>query len=105
MTVTMDFRVGGSYRNVMKIGEGEVVSFGVYIEIDEPNRLAYTLNWEPVGEMAGAPESTVAVDFVERGDATEVRLTHSGLASDMMRENVNQGWSAAIEKLGGYLKG
>ena len=39
------------------------------------------------------------VEFIEDGDATEVQLTHTGLASDESRANHEHGWNACLDNL------
>ena len=95
-SVTLDLRVGGEYRTVMDIdGVGEMTALGTYTEVDPPRRIAYRLRWEP----AHAPgETTITVDFLERGGQTEVRLVQDGLGSDEMREAARGGWIASFER-------
>jgi hypothetical protein len=49
--------------------------------------------------MAGSAETLVVVDFLEDGDGTLVRLTHSGFASDEIRDMHVQGWDAVLANL------
>lgn len=105
LKVTMDFREGGSHRSIMLINERQIVSFGVYTEIDQPNGFAYTLNWEPCEGMPAPPESTVRVEFKDLDGQTQVSLTHDGLSTDMMRDNVSEGWSTSFSKLEEVLSG
>jgi uncharacterized protein YndB with AHSA1/START domain len=68
--------------------------FGTYTEIVTPERIVYTLEWEPF-----FPPTTVSVQFTALGEQTEVRLTHSGLVSPEMKENVPGGWQASFDRL------
>lgn len=74
---------------------------GEYKEISPPERLAYTWSWEagPESAMAGSENSLVTVEFLEDGDGTLVRLTHSGLANEQIREMHVQGWQAVLANL------
>ncbi len=100
LEATVDFRVGGGYRHVISIPEvGSLTMFGTYTEIRPPERIVYTVEWEPFESIDPVPPTEVSVEFVARGDQTEVRLTHSGLVSDEMKENIPEGWGAAFDRL------
>jgi len=43
--------------------------------------------------------SHVVVEFLEDGDGTLVKLTHSGLVNDQIREMHVQGWEAVLANL------
>src|SRR2546425_5241971 len=49
---------------------------GTYREVDPPNRLVYTWQWETT---PGATETLVTVEFHDRAGRTEVVLTHERL--------------------------
>jgi len=85
----VDAREGGRYRLSMRTDEGEVHTVsGEYTEMSPPERLAYTWSWEegPDAAMEGSERSLVVVEFLEDGDGTLVRLTHSGFATEEIRE-------------------
>jgi uncharacterized protein YndB with AHSA1/START domain len=100
MTVSLaeiDLRVGGAFRIHMVAPSGEehrVV--GTYREVDPPNHLRYTWQWETGTD---ATVSTVTIDFVERGSETEVILTHVDLSREEARVSHLQGWTAIMDKL------
>jgi len=92
----IDLRPGGSYRIHMRAPDGnEHRVTGVYREVDPPNKVVYTWGWE--GEHV-VKDSVVTVEFLERGDATEVVLTHAGIFDDTERANHEQGWTAIMDK-------
>jgi uncharacterized protein YndB with AHSA1/START domain len=98
----VDAREGGSYRLSMRTDEGEVHTVcGEYTEVRPPERLAYTWAWEegPDPVMAGSERTLVVVDFIEDGDGTIVRLSHSGFANDQVREMHAHGWEAVLANL------
>ena len=96
----VDFRVGGGYRHVIRIAKASVLTmFGVYKQISVPDRIVYSLEWEPFGSIDPVPPSEVSVEFLDAGEATEVRLTHRGLTTQEMRENVPGGWNASLDRL------
>jgi glutathione S-transferase len=92
----VDLRVGGAWQIHMRGADGQAYRVhGTYREIDPPRRLVYTWSWshDPV-------DTTVTVEFHERGDATEVVLRHDGLASLASRERHEHGWVGCFAKLG-----
>jgi uncharacterized protein YndB with AHSA1/START domain len=98
----VDAREGGSYRLSMRTDTGEVHTVrGEFKEVSPPERLAYTWSWEegPEPAMAGSESSLVVVEFIVEGDGTLVKLTHSGFASDQIREMHAQGWQAVLANL------
>jgi uncharacterized protein YndB with AHSA1/START domain len=98
----VDATAGGRYRLSMRTDTGEVHTVGgEFTEIRPPERLVYTWAWEegPEGAMAGSEHTLVIVDFLEDGDGTLVRLTHSGFHSDEIRDLHIQGWDAVLANL------
>lgn len=99
--VDSDPRPGGRWR--MRVsggcgtGSSSVVS-GEYVEVEPPNLLIYT--WNREGEEW--PETVVRWDLEEREGLTTVRLTHSGLTSEGLRER-NGGWPLILSLLKAYL--
>jgi uncharacterized protein YndB with AHSA1/START domain len=97
----IDLRVGGAHSVHMRDANGgDRHSFGVYTEVDPPRKIAYTWNWAQMPDM---PESLVTVEFIHRGEATEILLRHSGLPTDADRVNHRNGWNAAIDNLSALL--
>jgi uncharacterized protein YndB with AHSA1/START domain len=98
----VDPREGGRYRLSMRTDEGETHTVhGEYTEFRPPERLAYTWSWDegPEPAMAGSEHSLVVVEFLADGDGTLVRLKHSGLANEQIRELHAQGWEAVLANL------
>ena len=75
MDATVEASPGGVYR-VNVTGTNHAV--GEYVEIDPPRRVVFTWGWEG-DEQLPPGSSTVTIELVPDGDATIVRLTHSGL--------------------------
>jgi uncharacterized protein YndB with AHSA1/START domain len=98
----VDAQEGGRYRLSMRTDTGEVHTVrGEYTEVRPPERLAYTWSWEegPEPAMAGSENTLVVVEFLEDGDGTLVRLTHSGFADERIREMHVHGWGAVLANL------
>ena len=98
----VDLREGGSYRLSMRTDEGEIHTVGGhYTEISPPERLVYTWRWEegPGPVMAGSEDTLVAIDFLEDGEGTLVRLTHTGFASEEIKGMHAHGWESVLANL------
>ncbi|HEY3934625.1 MAG TPA: SRPBCC domain-containing protein [Gemmatimonadales bacterium] len=94
---TVDLRVGGRYRIVMAGPDGtERIVGGTYREIDSPQRLVYTWQWETT---PGFPETDVIVEFTAQGNATEVRVTHTGIPDENSRSQHERGWMGCTARL------
>lgn len=93
-----DFRVGGRYRLGFS-GADEKQSFvsGEYVEIDRPERLIFTWTWEDPSPHAGI-ETLVTVDILDRGDETEIVLTHERFPDQDLCDRHNEGWSGAFDR-------
>ncbi len=90
-----DFREGGAFELRMVVGEGvKHTAFGVYREIDEPNRLVYTWDWREEENAMG--ETLVTVEFNEVDGGTEVVLVHEGFPAAEARDGHQEGWTACI---------
>jgi len=100
---SMDLRVGGKFRIQMKMPDGEFfTAVGVFKEVKAPERLVYTWDWEKdgsgaeFGEVEGKP-SLITVEFLKRGERTEMVLTHSRFATVESRDNHARGWGKIVE--------
>ncbi len=94
----LDARPGGAIHTVMRSADGENYTMkGVYREITPPERIVLTWCWEE-GDMAGV-ETLVTVEFHDRGESTELVLTHEGFPSEAQCEGHTQGWSSSFECL------
>ena len=91
-----DLKIGGSYRIVMREPDGkEHRVFGVYKEIVNPKKIAFTWGWEGSSDA----ETLVIVELRKKGAGTELTLTHSKFADDKTRDMHNQGWVGCIGRL------
>lgn len=88
-TAEVDARPGGIYRLTMGPG---IVARGEFVEANPPERVAFTFGWETEEEHPIPPGSSlVEIDLVADGEATLVRLRHSGLPGDAAGEH-RSGW-------------
>ena len=100
---SMDLRVGGKFRIQMKMPDGEFfTAVGVFQEVKAPTRLVYTWDWEKdgsgaeFGEVEGKP-SLITVEFLKRGEQTEMVLTHSRFATVESRDSHAEGWGKIVD--------
>jgi Activator of Hsp90 ATPase homolog 1-like protein len=47
---------------------------------------------------AAFPSTTVTIDFLDKGDSTEVVVTHKDLPSEEAANNHNFGWTSSLEE-------
>jgi uncharacterized protein YndB with AHSA1/START domain len=107
---SMDLRVGGKFRIQMKKPDGEFfTAVGEFREVKPPERLVYTWDWEKdgsgaeFGEAEGKP-SLITIEFLKRGERTELVLTHSRFASVESRDNHAQGWTRGVESFAKFVE-
>jgi uncharacterized protein YndB with AHSA1/START domain len=95
---TLDLRVGGSYRIVMKSKTRDYVHTGVYQVVEPPSKLVFT--W--TREEDEAP-TLVTVEFVAHGDESELVLTHERFHDAEVMKRYQGGWGQIAEKFATYL--
>jgi uncharacterized protein YndB with AHSA1/START domain len=106
----LDPRPGGVFR-VIQTGRSRLVARGEYVEVEPPRRLVFTWGWEqrdgfPAGSQAVPPgSSTVEITLTPDGEATIVRVRHSGLPSEDSRAFHGWGWRSSLERLAILLEG
>ncbi len=99
---TIDLRVGGALRIVMRSATQIFEHRGEFTVIDPPALLAFTwiaaaTDWKP---------TLVTVEFVETGAAeTELILTHSRFPRIEVRDQYRSGWSTIVSLLDQHLTG
>lgn len=96
---TLDVRVGGAYRIVMKSREQEHVHTGVYQVVEPPAKLVFT--WL-TGDNDPHP-TLVTVEFLERGAQSEIVITHERFPQADTMKRYEGGWGTIAEKLATYL--
>jgi len=91
--VEMDFRVGGSFVQTMRIKGSDFTVKGTYTEIVEPEKISYQIDLGPGGV------GHVVVEFMDQGGSTKVVLTQEGLPDETMCKIVSQGTSESFDNL------
>ncbi len=94
----VDLRVGGQYRlGMRKLPNGEIFYLvGMYREVRPPEKLVYTWFWESQPEQG---ETLVTVEFLARGNSTEVMVTHELFSTDKARDDHDKGWNSCLDRL------
>ncbi len=97
-TAELDLRVGGKYRlGMRKLPNGEVFYLsGTYREVRPPGKLVYTWRWESEPELG---ETLVMVEFRDRGNSTEVVVTHELFPTEKARDDHDKGWNSCLDRL------
>jgi len=98
-TVSMDVRPGGSWRATMFADPGrrEIRWTGEYREVDEPERLVFTLSDQPDDDAY----ELITVVLTDLGDGrTEMRFQQrgGGLSAEQY-EQAGQGWSSFFDRI------
>ncbi|MFZ5781428.1 MAG: SRPBCC family protein [Pseudomonadota bacterium] len=104
LSCALDLREGGAWRMRIRSEETGAIQteIGVYREIREPERLAFTHAWVRANGSL-TPTTLVTVDFIERGDGrTEVRFRQEDFATPAACRSHEDGWSSSLDQLGGY---
>ena len=96
--VEVDLKVGGIYRFAMKPPDGEVSYLtGEYRVVTAPEKLVYTWRWE--GSVKNPEETLVTVEFRDRGETTEVVVTHEKFRDEEQCHLHEMGWNACLVRL------
>ena len=96
-SVSMDVRPGGAWKLTMFAppDERRIDWWGEYREVDEPERLVFTISDQPeeIYEL-------VTVDFADLGDGrTEVRLEQRGHMRPEQYERTKAGWGGFLDRM------
>ena len=91
-----DTRVGGRYRVVFRVPDGEEHDVsGVYREVVPNQKLVFTWAWISTPER----ESLVTVALKRDGDGTLLTLTHEQFFDEPARDRHREGWTDCLDKL------
>jgi uncharacterized protein YndB with AHSA1/START domain len=95
----MDFCVGGAWRFCMHGPGADHWISGVYREVRAPERLSFSY----IGDVA-QHDTLVEIDFIARGERTEMRFRQAPFPTVADRDDHNWGWSSTFDLLAGYLR-
>jgi uncharacterized protein YndB with AHSA1/START domain len=96
---TLEVRVGGSFHLRMKSPDRIHQHTGTYQVVDPPAKLSFT--WY-------SPENPddvtlVTVDFIARGDESELVITHERFTQSDLAQRYEMGWGTIQRKFSEYL--
>ncbi len=100
----VDLRIGGAYRiTTATTGQAPLAFEGTYEDVVPERRLVYSLHWDaPMGY--DAPDERVTVEFVGRGEQTEVTFVHEGVPEGIARDTHEKGWADTFDTLAQHLR-
>lgn len=92
----VDLRVGGGYRIEIHAPDGKPhIVVGTYEEIKAPEKLVFTWSWE-----GGPVQNTrVTLEFYDKGEETEIVLTHELFPDENARQDHTKGWTGCLGNL------
>ncbi len=93
--VTLDPRPGGIYKTLVA---GTHPALGEFIEVVPDERVVFSFGWDEPDHPIPAGSTTVAITLTPEGAKTRVRLVHSGLPEDAVRDHT-QGWNHYLERM------
>ncbi len=93
--LTLEARVGGRLRLVMRVGGKAFIHLGEFLEVERPRRLVFT--W--ITMYTRYRKSVVTVEFEPVEDRTELRITHVLLPDEELAEAHRSGWEGLLDHL------
>ena len=104
-TFEMDFRRGGAYRYSIRSAEHHGWAHGVYREIDPPNRLVMTFQWD-TGDTAHDQPTLVTITFEAEGEGkTLLTFRQEPFTSEAERQSHTAGWRQVLDAFAQALAG
>lgn len=98
----LDFRVGGAFCYHMRNpAGGDHWLRGVFQDIVEPERIAFTFAWGDAARATG-PVTLVTVTFQVEAGKTRVTLHQTGLESESAARAHDSGWSSQLDRLAAF---
>ena len=74
--------------------------YGRFLDVKEDELIEMTwMTGNGTAEGTEGAETVLRIELVPKGEATEVRLTHSGFASEKARDGHKENWPLALEIL------
>jgi len=95
-TVVMDVRPGGRWSLIMHAERGTIYWDGEYLEVDEPERLVFTVTDEPDEDQY----AVCTVVLTDTGDGrTDMLFSQIGPLPPEQLEPAKKGWSSFFERI------
>lgn len=98
---SIDLRVDGSWRAAVVEPNGtQHWAHGRYVEIDAPERIVFTFNWEAAEDKH---DTLVTVSLAEIDGRTTMTFHQATFRTVKERDEHNEGWSSCFDQLAAYL--
>jgi uncharacterized protein YndB with AHSA1/START domain len=99
----LDARVGGLYRITMQPPEGDAFHLrGTFAEIDAPDRLVFTFEWEEPDP--DDRETLVTLSFLDHREGTRLALDQGPFATWARYDLHEAGWRETLDRLAAHLQ-
>ncbi|MBV8053447.1 MAG: SRPBCC domain-containing protein [Acidobacteriaceae bacterium] len=98
---SLDVRVGGSFRIIMRTKDRVHEHTGTYKIIDPPKKLAFT--WS--GLENPSEITLVTVEFLAHGEESELVITHEDFTKRDVAQRYEMGWGTIAQKFATFLSG
>jgi uncharacterized protein YndB with AHSA1/START domain len=95
----LDPKPGGRYRFAGESGGKPWCVHGTYREVQAPDRLVFTWEWEDHPNPGDSGKTLVTVEFLERDGHTELILTHQGFPHEASRQDHDTGWGQCFDAM------
>lgn len=92
----LDPRPGGVYRVTVV---PQAIARGEYVRVEPPTFVSFTWGWEGEAQPVAPGSSLVEVTLRADGDATILKLRHTGLPSEAMAREHEKGWTHYLGRL------
>ena len=100
VAVACEFKIGGRYElDMLDTEGGRHLQFGYYREIVPVSRLVFTWSCPDLAVV----DSIVTVELVDRGERTELILTHELPPDPKVRRGHEEGWEGCLGNLEKFL--
>jgi uncharacterized protein YndB with AHSA1/START domain len=96
---TLDVRVGGSFRIMMRSKDRVHEHVGTYQVVEPPSKLSFT--WSGLDNPTEI--TLVTVEFIPHGAESELVITHERFTKADVAERYEMGWGTIAKKFAGYL--
>jgi len=91
----LNVQPGGTFEVTFKNGDGTVhTCYGVYAEVDEPNKLTFTWSWKSEPGV----KSFVTVLLEPDGESTQMKFQHAHVGHESAHD-YEFGWKSTFQKL------
>ncbi len=95
----MDIRSGGRWRSRMRSADGkEYVALGEYVEMNEPEKLTFTHQWER-DDGTLTVETSATVNLKDEDGRCLMTFEQWGFVDTEARDSHNEGWNESFDKL------